>query len=290
MTGEHLLQGRVWDVKNYDFIAPETLVAKLKPARFILLGEIHTNFEHHLKQAEIINNISDFERHPAICFEMLEVTCQEKIDEYLNRSPHDAEGFGNAIDWDSQWNPAYEMYKPIFETAFSKNLPVVAANIPRTLAKQAVIEGLKALSPEFIKQTGISQPFPPELQKELIDEIWESHFGQTKHSRGQLLGLLEGMALAQKLRDAIMAYTLLHNQRSEKQVLITGNGHVRNDRGVPYHLVKFGAKAGLICSLGMIETEWMPEYPALPEYQEWLKVQKLPYTFAIFIPGHTQSL
>jgi uncharacterized iron-regulated protein len=48
---------------------------------------------------------------------------------------------------------------------------------------------------------------------------------------------LGGMAVAQRYRDAHMADVLLSTaQRHGSAILIAGNGHVRTDRGVPWHL------------------------------------------------------
>lgn len=288
MSKESLLSSRIWDAENRDFISKESFLTGLKLARFVLLGEIHTNIVHHSLQAEIIDKLSGDNRRPAICFEMMDITCQNNIDDYLRHSPHDSAEFGNVVGWDLQWNPGYEMYKPIFEIALLKNLPVVAANVPRILAKKVVSDGLGALTPDIINNLGLDQSMPPESQQELINEIWESHFGQTEHNRNEFQGLLEGMALAQKLRDATMAYVMLHNQKSKYQILIAGNGHVRNDRGIPYRLVNLGVKENQIASVGLIEMEILPEYSLLPEHREWLKDKKFPYAFVIFTPGHAQ--
>jgi uncharacterized iron-regulated protein len=46
------------------------------------------------------------------------------------------------------------------------------------------------------------------------------------------------MANVQRLRDAVMADTLIAGARQQDRgaVLITGNGHARADRGVPWYL------------------------------------------------------
>src|SRR5687767_16011942 len=44
---DHPLTGRIWDVAGARFIITEALVARLAPARFVLLGERHDNADHH---------------------------------------------------------------------------------------------------------------------------------------------------------------------------------------------------------------------------------------------------
>jgi uncharacterized iron-regulated protein len=72
---------------------------------------------------------------------------------------------------------------------------------------------------------------PAPLADALRRELEEGHCGALPP---QALG---GMAAAQRYRDAHMADALLGAaQRHGSAILIAGNGHVRADRGVPWHL------------------------------------------------------
>ena len=51
---DHPLTGRIWDVQEARFIDEATLLRRLYGARFVLLGEMHDNVDHHVLQARVL--------------------------------------------------------------------------------------------------------------------------------------------------------------------------------------------------------------------------------------------
>ena len=91
--------------------------------------------------------------------------------------------------------------------------------------------GLLQIAPEEQARLGLDRPMPAPLADALRRELVESHCGALPP---QALG---GMAAAQRYRDAHMADALVGAaQRHGSAILIAGNGHVRADRGVPWHI------------------------------------------------------
>jgi len=92
------------------------------------------------------------------------------------------------------------------------------------------------------------------------------------------------MVLGQRLRDAVMADSLLNSQQPVK-VLIAGAAHVRNDRAVPLYLrtnLKQQGKDARILSIGMIEVESAETDPSA--YAEPWGSETLPFDIVWFTP------
>ena len=110
-------------------------------------------------------------------------------------------------------------------------LPIYAGDLPRERVRSVARGGLSQIAPEERARLGLDSPLPAPLADAVLRELEESHCGALPP---QALG---GMAVAQRYRDAHMADVLLGvAQRHGSAILIAGNGHVRADRGVPWHL------------------------------------------------------
>ncbi len=227
---DNALVGKVWDVKAGAFAEPSVVLPRLATADFVLLGERHDNPDHHRLQGQAVEALVKAGRHPAVVLEMLDVTQQGAVDEYVARSDATAAGFGAALGWEKTSWPPFKDYQPIFDAAFVGKLGIVAGNVAQADAKALVKQGVAALSPERVQELRLDQPVPAPLEATLVDELRASHCGQLPEN------LLGPMALAQHARDAQMAQVLARAGAKDGGVLIAGGGHARLDRGVPYYL------------------------------------------------------
>jgi uncharacterized iron-regulated protein len=80
----------------------------------------------------------------------------------------------------------------------------------------------------------------------LQDELRAAH---CERAPGQVV---IGMMRVQRARDAMMADRLAATAGKGGGVLIAGNGHVRNDRGVPWYLARLRPGARSV-SIGLVE-------------------------------------
>jgi uncharacterized iron-regulated protein len=243
---DNALVGRIWDTKAGAFVEPAAVLGRLVAARFVLLGERHDNPDHHRLQARVLGGLVKAGRRPALVLEMLELQQQPDVDRYLARTDANAAGFGAALGWEKTSWPPFKEYQPIFEAAFAGKLAIVAGNIAQADAKAVVKQGTLALSAERVKELRLEQAFPAPLQVTLVDELRASHCGQLPES------LLGAMALAQHARDAQMAKVLAASGAKDGAVLISGGGHARLDRGVPYYLA-LDAPGGAVASVSFRE-------------------------------------
>jgi uncharacterized iron-regulated protein len=276
LHGNHPLVGRIWDVAAGRFVDEGALRAAVVPARFVLVGERHDHPDHHRLQAELVRAKAAGDRHPALAFEMLDVTQQPAVDAALKAHPEDVEGLAKAVGWaDSGW-PAFTLYAPVFSAGLEAHLPIVAANLPRAQVRELVMKGPGVLPSDLVSRLGLEAPVPEAEAKAVREELDRSHCGQLPAQ------MLEPMALAQRARDAMMADRLLETVPADGAVLITGNGHVREDRAVPAHLER-RVKDASVLSIALLEVS--PEALKPQDYAALVGASTLPYDYVWFTPA-----
>ncbi|MCW5749934.1 MAG: ChaN family lipoprotein [Alphaproteobacteria bacterium] len=264
---EHVLAGRIWSTAEARLIAADDLYRALASADFVLLGERHDNQDHHLLQAATLRALAAQGRRPAVAFEMIDQEQADALASFLAAAPKDMSGLGAAIGWERTGWPDWSFYRPIAETAHAAGLTMRAANLPRARIREAVRGGAASVPEPMRTRLALGQALPAEVQATMEREIADAHCGMLPAS------LLPGMAFAQRLRDAVMADSMLAAP-GDGAVLIAGNGHVRRDRGVPVHLVA-RAPARSVATLAFIEVDAARVRPE--DYQ-------LPFDFVWFTP------
>ena len=274
----HPLAGHVWQPGTARFVAPEAVVAALGQARLMLLGEKHDNVDHHRIQAWLVAQTIAAGRRPALAFEMFTSDQQAPLDAYLAAHPRDAAGIGAAVNWAKSGWPDWEFYQPIAQAGLDSGAALLAANLPRPVLRKLSRQGVSALGAERVAALGLDRPLPEDLAARLRKEIAASHCGQLPES------MTGPMATVMTARNAQMAEVLHRGALRaghDGAILITGNGHARADRGVPFHLRR-GDGAAAIVSLGLLEVaEGMTEPAA---YAGFLGAETLPFDFVWFTP------
>jgi uncharacterized iron-regulated protein len=124
------ITGEIRDLRNGRTVTPTALVERLAAADFVLLGERHDNADHHRLQAWIADRLVAQDRAYALAFEMIDRDQSAKLDAYLATAPRDAAELGAAIGWNESGWPDWSLYQPIAAAALSRDLPILAANLP----------------------------------------------------------------------------------------------------------------------------------------------------------------
>ena len=251
----HPLAERIWDVRAGTFVLPPDLTARLANARFVLLGERHDNPEHHTLQARLLGGMIAAGRRPAVGFEMLSTDDATAIARYLARSPKDASGLGEAVSLNRSGWPDWRLYEPIAQAALDAGLPIVATNLSRVATDAIRRNGLAGLSASLARQLGLEEPLDPETRDAIRRELDASHCGTVEGAT------LERMVDVQWARDARMAEALVRAGQRDGAILIAGAGHVRTDRGVPFHLQR-RAPGATVVSVAFLEFEATVDAPA----------------------------
>jgi len=271
---EHPLVGKIWDVKQQVYVDQEILVDQVLASEYILLGERHDNLVHHQHQAWVIETLAKQNHQASVAFEMIDnyqgarlskqtITSVDQLIDVLNRSK-------------SNWQ--YEVrYKQLFSATFEAGFRIDAANLNSMRLMHTVKQGEDKLPTDY-QQMLAKTPFSNKQFDALQLEIKKAHCNMLPEKSSR------SMALGQRLRDAIMAHSLLKSKADHK-VLIAGMGHVRNDRAVPLYLqTNLNSKAGdnKILSVGFIEVD--DDLKNAADYSQYWGQQSLPFDIVWFTP------
>jgi uncharacterized iron-regulated protein len=265
---DHQLAGKIWDVREARFIDRDQLMAELAAARYLLLGEIHDNIEHHRRQAQIIAGLSRAKIHAQVYFEMIDWRQGEKL---RAAQISNADQLVELLEQDDAGWDYRNMYRDLFQQVLNVGYSVEAANLPRDQVRQAMTEGESDIADE-VRQCMQAASLNDGQYQALKQEIMESHCNMMPPA------MIEPMIFGQRLRDASMALQLF-NARAPMKVLITGYGHARRDRGVPLYLRAQKVPPQQLIAVAMIEVDrdgLKPQHYA----QRW--EDSLPFDFIWF--------
>lgn len=300
---DHPLVTKIWAVAQGDFIDRDTLMRAASAADLLIIGERHDNAAHHAVQADLVSDAVAVGRRPALVFEMMTRDRQGAIDKVL-RDSGDADAatpsnhfntvlaaLADAAAWsDSGW-PDWAFYRPIAASVVKAGGPIIAADIDQAMKQATAKDGMAALPQRWRDTLSLDQPLPPAMHAAIAGEIETAHCGFAPTA------MIAPMVRVQRARDAALAMAMLDGLAAptvDQAILITGNGHARGDRGVPWLLRQArgaAASGAQILSIGLIEVR-----PGIIEPQAYRdqfhkqgdadggKTAPLPYDMVVFTP------
>ena len=197
--------------------AQQRLVDAMRSRPIVLLGEVHDNAGQHTLRAQALRDLLASGARPALLMEQFDRDRQGEIDRVMGQTGATADDVIQAAGAQGTgW--AWPLYRPFIALALEYRLPLLAANVSRADARRVSQEGLAA--------TGFDAMVPTRIASHQTDTILASHCGLLNEAQARR------MATAQVARDQFMA-RLLNEHAARGAVLLAGNGHVRNDVGVP---------------------------------------------------------
>ena len=210
---------RLFDLNREKELQMSQALAELKKNRIVLVGEHHTNQQHHNAQLAVIQALHEAGIQVAVGLEMFRNESQSALDEWI-AGDIDDERF-ERIYYDN-WNFPWTAYRKIFEYARDHQIPMIGLNVPREITRQVSRNGFKSLSPE---QKGKISEVSCIVDQEYMNYIRKAFGG---HGHGQLNFIY--FCEAQLVWDSAMAvYTLdyLKKNPSAIVVILTGTGHAQ---------------------------------------------------------------
>ncbi len=274
----HPLAGRIWRPSENAFVDRQAVLEALDKAPFVLIGEKHDNVDHHAIQAWLLARLMVGGRRPAVAFEMLTTDQEVRLADYLAAHPRQAAGLGDAVAWGKSGWPDWATYRPIAQAALDGGAAIVAAGLARKTLRAIADKGIEALDDGKKGLVGPYRALPMHLAAPMKKQIVEGHCNMLPAS------MIDPMLTVQTVKDAFMAATLVRGGQAaglDGAVLIAGNGHVRADLGVPWHLRRM-APGKAVAVIGLLEVEAGEDYPSA--YAARVGGGALPYTFIWFSP------
>jgi uncharacterized iron-regulated protein len=235
------------------------LVAK---APVVLLGESHTDVDHHLWQLHTVAALYGRGANLVIGFEAFPRRLQSVLDDWSAGKLTD-EAFLKASEWRQVWGYDAALYMPLFQFARLNHIPMIALNVERTLVSQVGQKGWENVP--AAEREGLSDPAPASaayqrdlarvvaMKKAMPPGAADRAFGAQGPGLAEPdeAAVTEAMAQpefkrfveAQLTWDRAMAEALAGAKRKFPDatvVGILGSGHVEDGNGVPHQLKDLG--------------------------------------------------
>jgi uncharacterized iron-regulated protein len=204
---------------------PEGVLADMAHADVVIVGEVHDNPGHHVRQAEVVRMLSPF----AVVWEMLTPEAATGI---AGMDVSQADALEKALDWGASGWPSFEMYSPVF--AAGSGARHFGGQVPRKAAFSVARDGLEASFGAGAAAYGLTTGLPMASQAAREADQQDAHCGAMPVDKLPLLVDI------QRLRDAVLARQVVAalDQVGGPVVVITGNGHARRDRGIVIYLAR----------------------------------------------------
>ena len=268
---DHPLVGRVYASAGGRFLVEDAAeltatAAQFASKRFLLLGEVHDNPDHHALRARLIDALGCMAEAPkAVVFEHIRRDQQAVLDRYAAfdagaRRRGTSGDLLRMLEWDKSGWPSSTLFRPLFDAVLAAGLAIYPGDAPRTEIR-AIARGEDGGVPTATRaRLEIDQPMPAALIEALAAELKDSHCGALPASA------IAGMSNAQRYRDAHLADAMrTAADRHGGAILLAGNGHVRSDRGVPWYIRQTsttGSASESLVSLMFVEVEDRRDDPA----------------------------
>jgi uncharacterized iron-regulated protein len=219
-------------------IGKEAALAAAAGADVVLLGETHGEAAHHAWQGEMLAALADLERPVMLGVEYLPRSAQPLLDAYAAGGLDEA-SFLAGVNWDESWGVDFAAYRPLFEAARARGLPIIALNIERAFIRRVAREGFAAAAAAD-GQNGapISAPAPAtDAYKAMLKTSFE------RHGKAPNAAAFARFVDAQQSWDRAMAETIaqaLSARPGARIVATMGSGHVVYGHGVGRQLDALG--------------------------------------------------
>jgi uncharacterized iron-regulated protein len=232
----------------------------------VVLGESHTDADHHRWQLQTLAGLYGRTGKMAIGFEAFPRRLQGVLDDWV-AGKLSADAFLKASDWRRVWGYDAALYMPMFQFARLNRIPMIALNVERTLVSKVGRDGWASVPGG--EREGLTKPAPASTgyQRELARVYQMKTLMATAQPGGAIDPAsppIEGADVeldektfadvlrepefqrfvdAQQTWDRAMAEALAAGQRKfpgATVVGIAGVGHVEGGYGIPHQLKDLG--------------------------------------------------
>lgn len=211
----HDLVVRLKDRKEIPF---GEMVADLKGAQVIYVGETHDNPDHHDLQLRIIRELHRAGVPLAIGMEMFAAGSQKDLDRWV-AGKIDKAAFQQI--YFRNWNMPWSLYGDILLFARDKGIPLVGLNLPREVTRKVARQGFESLTPQERRQ------LPPNITCD-VDDAYMAMIRRSYSDHDTSAKTFKNFCEAQMLWNKSMAFHMLEYLRKNPRrtvVVITGSGH-----------------------------------------------------------------
>jgi uncharacterized iron-regulated protein len=215
-------------------LAAGALLERMASQQAVLLGEAHDSAEDHRWQLETLAQLYARRPQVAIAFEMFPRRVQPVLDQWVAGELSEQEFLARS-EWARVWAFDARDYLPLFHFARMNRLPMLAANVERSLPEAVGKVGWDAV-PEAQKE-GVSRPAAP--SEDYLKDLRMAFDQHAAKGDAAFPHFVEAQALWDRaMAQGIAQYRIKHPETLVVGIL--GAGHVRHGRGVAHQLHDLG--------------------------------------------------
>ncbi len=225
---------RILDLRaNGEEIDEETLFAALRTVSVVYLGERHDEPLDHSMQQRVLRGLLSHDPSLAVGLEMVQHPYQRHLDDWVAGNL-DENALKARVEWDSRWGHDFALYRPIFELARSRQLPMVALNARTEVTRAVGRGGLESLSESHRAEV-------PELD---LSDTRHREMVLAAMGAGAHHGDPDHLYAAQVIWDETMASHVAGVMRAgtSRMVVLAGAMHLRGGLGIPRRAARRGAE------------------------------------------------
>jgi len=227
----------------------------------IFVGEEHESRVCHNAELTLLKRLSGVDPNLVVALEMFERDVQDSLDAYLERKISEK----TFLEQSRPWPNYLEDYRPLIEFAREKNIPVIAANVPRRAA--ATVAMANKVSPDVVEGDRIYLPKCIHLESKEYYKRFLANL-EIMPSWAPMKGMdPDGLYKAQVLKDAVMAASL-EPFLDHRILFCCGHFHSDYHLGIPYQLQENHPelKVAVIAFASYVETLPMKERSRIGDF------------------------
>lgn len=204
----------------------EEMIAGLRTARVVYIGETHTQAAHHELQLDILRAL--VLPDPAawsLGLEMFDTSYQPALESW-SRGQLGEEEFLRRTHWYANWRYDFGLYRAILEFARDQRLPVHALNIPFHIPPKIRVGGIEHLSAAEKSFLPAEIDLGVEAHRRFAEAVFARHDFRNRVR-------FEDFYLVQCVWDEAMAEAVARRLGPGRMVVLAGNGHIQHRYGIP---------------------------------------------------------
>ncbi len=206
----------------------EEMLADLKKARVVFVGEVHTNAAHHDIQSRLVKALHAAHPDLSVGMEMFDHRYDDVLAQWT-AGALDRETFIQKTHWyvrRAGWGFDFDLYAPIFETIRDNQIRLVGLNVPFWIPSKISKGGLANLLPDERRLLAEDIDTENTEHRAYVEETYNA----IPHHQG---GAFEYFYEAQCAWEDTMAQSIVRKMGDAPMVVVMGNGHIIRKFGVP---------------------------------------------------------
>jgi uncharacterized iron-regulated protein len=255
-----LAPGVILDGRSGAAVSFEEMVAELRSARIVYVGEKHTAAAHHAAQLRVITALNARHGGLAVGMEMFDRSYQPVLDLWAGGGLVEPD-FLRRTHWYANWRYDYALYRPILDYVRQERIRLVGLNLPFYIPPKIRVGGTAHLSDHEKQFLPAAVDTGVEAHREYARKVFAMH-----EFRGG--ADFEDFYLAQCVWEDGMAEAVAAHLGPGPMVVLAGNGHIRFGYGIPQRAFRrtgavyrtvYLAAAGEAAEPGIADFIWAAE-------------------------------